>query len=270
MNVEEFIAGLRARGQEEAYWNAMERVFGTTTSKVLKALLLAKAPVDERAEWQRVAHGLAGLLQWQAHAVDTLAHRSEPVGQPRPWREALGALGLHDHLLQFGEGTEGQGIFEFLSLGLQRGAKAVCGCRERDMPAIRLAMVERGYGKHLDSGGLTFVVLDGLVRAAEAEGSINPIIDNWRDEGLEAALESSKEMWVTGCLSSLLYNDNHRDLAKDIEAWCHRQSVEQPLVIHCTFPTGQTPDPGDLLSLTRNHNWVTCGPRSYPLNLSAP
>lgn len=49
MQLDRFLLEMRVKAEEEAYWAALDRVFGTS-ARALKALLLARVPPDGLSE----------------------------------------------------------------------------------------------------------------------------------------------------------------------------------------------------------------------------
>lgn len=270
MDAREFVTSFRVRGHERAYWRALEMVFGPNAAPVLRAMLLARNPQNGLTERERVARGLERILEYQAQAIEALARREAPVGEPRPLAAALSDMGAHGHLVHFGRPREEAGeALRFMEVALQRDAKVICLYPEAAVEALKGILGERGHGKALASDGLAFMPLDGFLEASKRDRSIETARDALGDAVHDALVEGYPEVWVSGHLAWCLFEGSYHKVNTEWEAYLHRLTEDSPVTVYCSYPETGNADWETMEGILLSHNWVAVGEEAYRLNLAS-
>src|SRR5947208_7947904 len=145
-DLREALHEIQAQSVDEAYWRALERVFGTLTARPLRGTFRAKIKGEGISERERVAQGLTELFASQARTVEELARKESSRNASGPRDNKMEELGVHGHWVDFSDAaSEARRAMAFVKRGLARGAKVVALLPSSAMDVYQEETVRSGH-----------------------------------------------------------------------------------------------------------------------------
>jgi hypothetical protein len=260
IDVRAAIDEVKLQAEDEAYWSALEKILGNVTAKTLRRTLGAKTRGDTSTERERVSRRLSELLAGPSRFVEGVAKTEASVRGPRPREDALQALGVHEHWIDFAGPSEQAGrTIPFVERGLARGAKVVAllpseraddygqelarSGREDDLKAGRLAILAADH--HTDilrtTGVLAVVLLaiQGFIQAARGQGY--------------------QEIWFVSKIAPSVLSPATAslDVILRLEAAFDGMIRSYPITVLCPFPATLPGDRVTFSDLVHAHTWAS-------------
>jgi hypothetical protein len=258
------------RFEDEAYWQALEKIFGTITARTVRGTFRVKRPDEGLRERDRVARGLTEVFASQARTVENLARKEATVKGPRGREEAMQDLGVHEHWVDFAEPEEQAGrIVSFIERGLAHGAKVVGLVSSETVPDFRQQVADTGHAADLNEGRLAIFAADNHVNLVNAAGVLTVFLLAMQGFLHGARGQGYHEVWfVSTIVSTLLPTVPTADLLLRLETGLDAFIRAFPTTVYCPFPERFPGDPGIVSELLKGHTWASVNDLALPLSPS--
>lgn len=269
--LDDFVEKLRERTGEESYWRALEQFFGLDPS-TLRLMALQRYADSNLSEKERVEKGLEVLIGKQSDSVNILARNVVPVGEATSWRQVAENIGVLDHALHLcTPEEETTGMLEFLSRRARTVGKIFCLWHGERASVMKNTLVKLGYGKMLETGKIVILPFEKTRDTMIREGHVGTATRKFEQLFDEAQEAEYPEFSLGGSLGGSLFRGGYYDLARDWEAFLHRNVYGRKGAIYCPYPILSDPlNPEALEKVARVHNWVADDTQAYRLDLASP